>query len=113
MGINLTPEQEDFALSKLQAGQYRSAEELREVALKLLEAHERAEAVWVEDVREKIDAAIVASEHTPPVDGAAYVARTHPLAALAGKFSGPEWSEVWKEIEHFCRRQNKPAEASE
>ncbi|BAC89852.1 ribbon-helix-helix domain-containing protein [Gloeobacter violaceus] len=76
MGISLTPEQEGFVLSKLQTGQYRSAEELLEVALQLLEAHDRAEAKWVEDVREKIDAAIAASEHAPPVDGTDYVART-------------------------------------
>jgi antitoxin ParD1/3/4 len=65
MGINLTPEQEHFMLGKLQAGKYRSAEELLEVALRLLEAHERAEAEWTERVRGKIDAAIAASEHTP------------------------------------------------
>ncbi|WP_310484406.1 hypothetical protein [Chamaesiphon sp. VAR_48_metabat_403] len=36
-------------------------------------AEEQAENVWVEDVRTKIDAAISASEQTPPLDGETFV----------------------------------------
>jgi antitoxin ParD1/3/4 len=36
-------------------------------------AEEQAENAWVEDVRSKIDAAISASEQTPPIDGETFV----------------------------------------
>lgn len=73
MSISLTPDQERFIQAKLQAGKYRSAQEVLEVALRLLDEYDRANAEWVEDVREKIDAAISASNHTPPIDGEAFV----------------------------------------
>lgn len=73
MSISLTPEQERFVQSKLQAGKYDSVEEVLEIALRLLEEFDRSEAEWVEDVRGKIDAAIAASEHTAPVDGETFV----------------------------------------
>jgi ferritin len=38
-----------------------------------LAEEQQAENVWVEDVRTKIDAAISASEHTPPIDGETFV----------------------------------------
>lgn len=58
MSISLTPDQERFIQTKLQAGKYRCAQEVLEIALRLLDEYDRAEAEWVEDVREKIDAAI-------------------------------------------------------
>jgi antitoxin ParD1/3/4 len=58
MSISLTPDQERFIQTKLQAGKYRSAQEVLEIALRLLDEYDLAEAEWVEDVREKIDAAI-------------------------------------------------------
>ena len=73
MSISLTPNQERFIQTKLQAGKYRSAEEVLEVALRLFDEYDRAETEWVEDVREKIDAAISASDHTPPIDGETFV----------------------------------------
>jgi antitoxin ParD1/3/4 len=73
MSINLTPDQERFIQTKLQNGKYHSAEEILEVALRLLDEYDRADAEWVENVREKIDAAISASEHTPPIDGETFV----------------------------------------
>ncbi|NMG10670.1 type II toxin-antitoxin system ParD family antitoxin [Brasilonema sp. UFV-L1] len=73
MSISLTPDQERFIQTKLQDGKYRSAEEVLEVALRLLDEYDRADAEWVEDVREKVDAAIAASEHTPPIDGETFV----------------------------------------
>jgi hypothetical protein len=33
----------------------------------------QADDIWIEDVREKIDAAISASEQTPPIDGETFV----------------------------------------
>jgi antitoxin ParD1/3/4 len=38
-----------------------------------LAEEQQAESVWVEDVRTKIDAAISASEQTPPIDGETFV----------------------------------------
>lgn len=73
MSISLTPDQERFIQTKLQAGKYRSAEEALEIALRLLDEYDRADAEWVEDVREKIDAAILASDQTPPIDGETFV----------------------------------------
>lgn len=73
MSINLTPDQEHFIKTKLQAGKYRTAEEVLEVALRLLNEYDNAEAEWVEDVREKIDAAIAALDSTPPIDGETFV----------------------------------------
>jgi antitoxin ParD1/3/4 len=73
MSINLTPNQERFIQTKLQTGKYRSAEEILEIALRLLDEYDRADAEWVESVRTKIDAAIEASTHTPPLDGERFV----------------------------------------
>jgi antitoxin ParD1/3/4 len=75
MSMSLTPEQERQIEAKLQSGKYRSAEEVLEMALRLLEEYDRADAEWVEEVRAKIDAAIEASTHTPPIDGEAFVAQ--------------------------------------
>jgi ferritin len=38
-----------------------------------LKEEQQADDLWVEDVREKIDAAISASEQTPPIDGETFV----------------------------------------
>ncbi len=73
MSINLTLDQERFIQSKLQAGKYRSAEEVIEIALRLFDEYDRAEAEWIENVREKIDAAIATSEHTPPICGEIFI----------------------------------------
>lgn len=69
MSISLTPQQEHFVRTKLELGKYRSAEEVLEVALNLLDAHDSAESQWAVGVREKIDAAITASEDISAVDG--------------------------------------------
>ena len=73
MSISLTHDQERFIRTKLQAGKYRSAEEILEIALRLLDEYDRSEAEWVEEVRAKIDAAIETSEHTAPTDGETFV----------------------------------------
>jgi antitoxin ParD1/3/4 len=73
MSISLTSDQEQLVQTKLQAGKYRSAEEILETALRLLDEHDRADAHWVETVRDKIDAAIATSENTPPIDGESFV----------------------------------------
>ncbi|MFB2935339.1 type II toxin-antitoxin system ParD family antitoxin [Aerosakkonemataceae cyanobacterium BLCC-F154] len=72
---SLTAEQERFIQSKLQAGKYRSAQEILEIALRLLDEYDRADTAWTEDVREKIDAAISVSDQTPPIDGETFVSQ--------------------------------------
>ena len=73
MNISLTPKQESFIQSKLQTGKYNSAEEVLAIALRLLDEYERTEAEWIKDIREKIDAAIAASEDTKPIDGETFI----------------------------------------
>jgi antitoxin ParD1/3/4 len=73
MSISLNSDQERLIQAKLQSGKYRSAEEVLEVALRLLDEHDRADIEWVEEVREKIDAALEASAQTPPIDGETFV----------------------------------------
>ncbi|NER35402.1 MAG: transcriptional regulator [Oscillatoria sp. SIO1A7] len=73
MSTSVTPDQERFIQTKLQTGKYRSAEEVLEIALRLLDEYDRSLAEWVEDIRAKIDAAVEASEHTAPVDGETFV----------------------------------------
>ncbi len=73
MSINLTPEQERLIETKLQSGKYHSVEEVLEVALRLLDEYDRADAEWVKEVRTKVDTAIEASTHTPPIDGETFV----------------------------------------
>ena len=75
MSISLTNKQEYFIQSKLEAGKYHSAEEILEVALRLLDEYDRSDGEWVDDVRNKIDDAIKFSEHTPPIDGETFVDR--------------------------------------
>ena len=75
MSITLTNKQEHFIQSKLEAGKYHSAEEILEIALRLLDEYDQSDAEWVDDVRHKIDDAIEASKHTPPIDGEAFVDR--------------------------------------
>jgi antitoxin ParD1/3/4 len=73
MSINLTSDQEQFIQSKLKSGKYQTPEEVVSKALRLLEVWEQAEAEWLEDVGRKIDAAISASEETPPLDGETFI----------------------------------------
>lgn len=43
MSISLTSEQERFIQTKLQGGKYRSAQEILEIALRLLDEYDRAD----------------------------------------------------------------------
>jgi antitoxin ParD1/3/4 len=73
MSIILTQEQEQFIQAKLQTGKYNTAQEILEFAFRLLDEYEQSDSDWINSVREKIDAAIAVSEHTPPVDGKTFV----------------------------------------
>jgi antitoxin ParD1/3/4 len=71
MTIQLTDAQEQIIHSKLQTGQYKSAEEVLEVAFCLLNEYELGEVDWLESVRDKIDAAYESTE--PAIDGSTFV----------------------------------------
>lgn len=73
MNIILTPNQEKFIQAKLQTGKYRNAEEVLEIAFKLLDEYEQADAEWIKSVGEKIEAAVEMSGQTPPVDGKTFI----------------------------------------
>jgi antitoxin ParD1/3/4 len=73
MNFSLTASQEHRIASKLQSGKYHSPEEVLEVALGLLDEYDRADDAWAEEVRTKIDAAIVTSAQTPAIDGETFV----------------------------------------
>ena len=74
MSITLTSSQEQFIQNKLQTGKYRSAQEVLEVALRLLDEYDRGDdREWIESVGVKIDAAVAVSEHTPPIDGETFI----------------------------------------
>lgn len=73
MSISLSTDQECFIQAKLQSGKYQSAEEVIEVALRLLDEYERSDAEWVESVRAKVDVAIEASNTVPLVNGETFV----------------------------------------
>jgi len=74
MSITLTSSQEQFIQTKLETGKYRSAQEVLEVALRLLDEYDRGDREWIDAVRVKIDAAVAMSEHTPPIDGETFIA---------------------------------------
>lgn len=73
MNIALTPEQQNLIQAKIKTGKYKSTQQVIEVALRLLEEYEKAESDWSKSVREKIQAAISASENNPPVDGETFI----------------------------------------
>jgi antitoxin ParD1/3/4 len=73
MSIILTPGQEQLIQVKLQAGKYHSVEEVLETALRLLDEYDRSDTAWIENVRGKVDEAILASDQTPPIDGETFI----------------------------------------
>ncbi len=91
MKITLTPAQQNFIQTKISTGKYQSTQQVIEIALRLLEEYERAESEWSLSVREKIQAAVAASEQVPPIDGESFTpklklaAQPHQINKLAGK----------------------------
>ena len=73
MSISLTSTQERFVQTKLKAGKYQSAEEVIELALRLLDEYEQSDAEWAKDIGRKIDEAISCSNLTPPLDGEIFI----------------------------------------
>ena len=73
MDIALTPEQQNLIQAKLKSGKYQSSQQIIEIALRLFDEYEQAESEWSQKVRAKIQAAVEASDRTPPVDGETFI----------------------------------------
>ncbi|WP_286825287.1 transcriptional regulator [Microcystis sp. LSC13-02] len=64
MNLHLTPQQEHLIQEKVKTGKYQSPED---------EYEQITDAEWREDIRQKIDEAIFASENHPLRDGETFV----------------------------------------
>jgi antitoxin ParD1/3/4 len=73
MNIHLTPQQEHLVQQQVETGKYQSPEEVIDFALQLLDEYEQTDAEWREDIRQKIDEAILISENHPLIDGETFV----------------------------------------
>ena len=73
MNIYLTQQQENIIERQVQTGKYHSPEEVIEVALTLLDEYEKNDAEWINEIRQKIEDAIIESEKNAPVDGETFI----------------------------------------
>ncbi len=73
MNIYLTQQQESIIKRQVQTGKYHSPEEVIEVALILLDEYEKTDAQWINEIRQKIEDAIIESDKSPPVDGETFI----------------------------------------
>jgi len=65
MNINLTPHLEDIVRHKVTSGLYASASEVIREALRLMEEHDRARAIKLEQLRQDIRDGLDSGEPTP------------------------------------------------
>ncbi len=73
MNIYLTQQQENIIKRQVKTGKYHSPEEVIEVALTLLDKYEKNDPEWINEIRQKIDDAMLESEKNPPVDGETFI----------------------------------------
>jgi antitoxin ParD1/3/4 len=69
MNISLNADQELFIQEQIARGNYQSADELIDSALKALAQKQREYNVWMQDVRVKVDAAAASLERGEGLDG--------------------------------------------
>jgi antitoxin ParD1/3/4 len=62
VSITLEPEQEKFIQEQVARGRFKSAHDVLDHALLLLEQKYRADEAWIEDVRQKVDEAKAQAE---------------------------------------------------
>ncbi len=112
MSIQLTQAQEQMIHNKLQTGHYSSAEEVLEIALQLLDQYESGEADWLENVRDKIDAAYETT--VPPVAGEVLVEhlRKRKISDFRGMAKYPMLGEDAQEWVSRTRREGDVARLS-
>ena len=75
MNVSLTPELAQFVLAKVQSGRYNSASEVVREALRLLEDHEKARALQLEQFQSEVDRRMASLDRGEGIDGEAAFAR--------------------------------------
>jgi antitoxin ParD1/3/4 len=69
VNVSLTPELEDFVQEKVKTGRYNSASEVVREALRLLEDHEKARAVQLDEFRAEINRRLASLDRGEGLDG--------------------------------------------
>jgi antitoxin ParD1/3/4 len=69
MNVSLTPELENFVQTKVTSGRYTSASEVIREALRLLEEHDKARAVQLEDFRSQVDRRLASLDRGEGLNG--------------------------------------------
>ena len=69
MSITLTPEQETIVDNLIATGSFQTAEQVLQVALKLLEQERQSYQSWVVETREKVREGIESLDRGEGVDG--------------------------------------------
>ncbi len=75
MNITLKTEQEQFIQAKLQSGQYQTVDEIIVEAFRALEERDSDYQQWIEETREKVDAAAASLDQGKGLEGEAVVNR--------------------------------------
>lgn len=73
MSITLTLEQEKLVRALLLTGRFRNADEVIQIALRLLEEENREYQIWLEETRSKIDEGIASLERGEGIDGERFI----------------------------------------
>ncbi len=69
MNISLKPEHEKFIQAQINSGRFTSADEVVDVAFRLLEKLQDEYQQWVEETRHKVDVAIAELDRGEGLDG--------------------------------------------
>ncbi|MCY7272860.1 MAG: type II toxin-antitoxin system ParD family antitoxin [Phormidesmis sp. CAN_BIN44] len=75
MNITLKTEQEQFIQAKLQSGKYQTVDEIIAEAFRALEERDGDYQQWVEEIRERVDAAAASLDQGKGLEGEAVVNR--------------------------------------
>ena len=67
--LKITPEQEKLIQNHLDTGRYANAEEVLEIALKLLTRLDSEHQVWIEETRQQIAIGIAELDRGEGIDG--------------------------------------------
>ena len=73
VNVSLSEEQRRFVQGKIQEGRFRSANDLFQEALRVLESHDGLKTVHLRDLRARISDSIAAVERVEQVDGRQFV----------------------------------------
>jgi len=73
VNVSLSEEQHRFVQGKIQEGRFRSANDLFQEALRVLESHDGLKTVELQDLRARISDSIAALEPVEQIDGRQFV----------------------------------------